>query len=421
MNINQGSSGNARWERTCRSAPWLAPIRLWVVLFIAAIAWPQAPEPARGRGGRGIQPDPAHPIMAIGTPAPDFALPGVDGKIHRLSEYAKAKILAIAWECNHCPVSQIYQGRVRKLYEDYKDKGLALVAINPNNPNSVRLSELGYTDSNDSLPEMKIRAEYRRITWPYLYDGETQTLAAKFGVVATPHIFIFDQDRKLRYQGRIDDNQVESLVKTQDARNAIEALLAGKPVPVADTRAFGCSTKWLSKAIGTGSREEEMKKIQAEPVKLEMAGVEELKKLRVSAPDKVLVVMFWSTKCSACPAVFQDLETTYRMYRQRAFQFVTVSTDAPGDKAAVMAFLQQQYASGPNLQFATDDKAGLQAAFGAKWRLGTPYTIVIAPDGKKVLYEKEGRIDLLALRRTVLANMADTAGYPGNRAYWASK
>ena len=411
--LQNGRQRSQMWRR-------LASIPLWVVLITAAVAWPQAPSTgASGRGGRGIMGDLQHPLMAIGAPAPDFALPGVDGKIHRLNEYGSAKVLAITFECNHCPVSQIYEGRIRKLYEDYKDKGVALVAINHNNPKSVRLNELGYTDLEDSLPEMKIRAQNRHITWPYLYDGETQTLATKFGVVATPHIFIFDQDRKLRYEGHIDDNQVESLAKAHEARDAIEALLAGKPVAVTHTRAFGCSTKWLSKATGAGSREEEMTKIQAEPVKLDMAGAGELKKLRTSAPGKVLVVAFWSVKCPTCAGVFHDLETTYRMYRARAFQFVTVATDAPSDKPAVMAFLQKQYASGPNLQFATNAKSGLQAAFGAKWRAGMPYTVVIAPDGTKVLYEKEGKIDLLALRRTVLATMSDTTGYPGNQAYWA--
>ena len=398
---------------------------LCAFFLTAAIAGAQDPvqTPAQGRGGRGgrgIQPDPDHPIMAIGTSAPDFALPGADGKTHRLSEYASAKLLAIVFECNHCPVSQLYEGRIKKLYEDYRGKGVALVAINPNNPKSVRLNELGYTDLEDSLPEMKIRLENRNITWPYLYDGETQTTATKFGVVATPHIYIFDQERKLRYQGHIDDNQREDLVKSQDARNALDALLAGKPVPVTDTRAFGCSTKWLSKATGAGSREEEMKNIQAEPVNLEMAGVDELKKLRANATSKVMVVTFWSTKCATCAGGFHDLETTYRMYRRRAYDFVTVSTDLPSAKPAVMEFLQKQYASGRNLQFATTDRNSLQAAFGVKWNAALPYTVVIGPDGK-ILYQKEGKFDLLTLRRTVLATMPDTAGYIGNQAYWARK
>ena len=268
-------------------------------------------------------------------------------------------------------------------------KGVALVAINPNNPGSVRLNEEGYTDLEDSLPEMKLRLADRHITWPYLYDGETQKIATQFGVVATPHIYIFDQERKLRYQGRIDDNRNEALVKSQDARAALDALLAGKPVPVENTRASGCSTKWLSKQVGSESRGAEMEKIKAEPVKLDGAGADELKKLRANGSGKVQVVTFWSTKCAACADTFHDLETTYRMYRLRAFTLVTVATDAPADKPAVMDFLQKQYASGANLQSTVDHNA-LQAAFGEKWKANSLFTEVIAQDGT-VIYKSEGK------------------------------
>src|SRR4051812_1571270 len=187
--------------------------------------------------GRGIQSETEFPVLPIGSTVPDFALPGVDGKTHKLSEYTGTKVLAIVFESNHCPVSQLYEGRIEKLYADYRKKGVTLVAINPNNPKTVRLDELGYTDVTDSLPEMKLRARLRGIDWPYLYDGDTQAVSTKFGAVATPHIFLFDRERKLRYQGRIDDNQREDLVKSQDARNALDALLAGRPVPVAETKA----------------------------------------------------------------------------------------------------------------------------------------------------------------------------------------
>jgi peroxiredoxin len=371
----------------------------------------QGQPPARGRG---IQPNLEHPILAIGSPAPDFALPGVDGKIHKLADYSSAKILAVVFECNHCPVSQLYESRIEKLYREYKNKSVAFVAINPNNPKSIRLNELGYTDVTDSLDEMRIRKAFRNIEWPYLYDGETQGVSIKFGVVATPHIYLFDQARKLQYQGRIDDNQREELVKTQDARNALEAMLAGKPVPVTDTNAFGCTTKWMSKATGV---EEEWAKIQAEPVTVDMVGPDDLKKLRANAGGKVLLVNFWSTGCAACESQFFDLETTFRMYRLRAFDFVTVATDPPDKAPAVLAFLKKQYASSPNKQFASADVAALQAAWGAKWQIGTPFTMVIAPDGK-VLYQKEGKIDILDVRRTILAAMPDTRSYIGQQAYW---
>jgi peroxiredoxin len=311
-------------------------------------------------------------------------------------------------------VSQLYESRIEKLYRDYKNKGVAFVAINPNNPKSIRLNELGYTDVTDSLAEMKIRTAFRNIEWPYLYDGETQGVSIKFGVVATPHIYLFDQARKLQYQGRIDDNQREELVKTQDARNALEAMLAGKPVPVTDTNAFGCTTKWMSKATGV---EEEWAKIQAEPVTVDMVGPDDLKKLRENAGGKVLLVNFWSTGCAACESQFFDLETTYRMFRLRAFDFVTIATDGPDKAPAVLAFLKKQYASSPNKQFASTDAAALQAAWGAKWKIGTPFTMVIGTDGK-VLYQREGKIDILDVRRTILAAMPDTKSYIGQQAYW---
>jgi peroxiredoxin len=422
-----------------KSWRFMAPIAVGAIFLAATItfAWPQAQAPdaapaaqgqtpgagpgqgaAPGRGrGRGITVDLEHPVMPIGTQAPDFNLPGIDGKNHTLAEYSKAKILAIVFESNHCPVSQLYEGRIKQLYQDYKDKGMLLVAINPNNASAIRLNELGYTDVTDSLPEMKIRAAYRNIEWPYLYDGVNQAIAIKFGAVATPHIFIFDQDRKLRYQGHIDDNETEPLVKSQDARNAIDALLAGKPVPVETTRAFGCTTKWLSKA---GDVQAEWKKITEEPVKLDMANADALKALRANSTGKIMVVNFWSTKCKDCPQAFTDLETTFRMYRARSYTFTTVSMDNPKNNAAVLTYLQSQYASSPNLQFASTDTKSLESAFGEKWKTNEPFTVVIGPDGK-IIYQKEGKLDILDMRRAVLKNMPDGRAYVGQLAYWNSK
>lgn len=367
-----------------------------------------------GAAAQGIKADSEYPVLPIGSPLPDFDLPGIDGRSHKASELPKSKLLAVVFESNHCPTSQLYEERIQKLHAEYGKKGVAFVAINPNNPKTVRLDELGYTDVSDSMEEMKIRAGARGISWPYLYDGETQATAMKFGAVATPHIFIFDSERKLRYQGRIDDNQREDLVKAQDARNALDALLAGKPVPVAETKAFGCTTKWLSKASGV---DQEWARIQKEPVTVDMVGAEDLKALRANKTDKVTLVRLWSTDCAACTADFFDLETTYRMYRRRAFDLVTISTDPPAKAPAVMDFLKKQYASSPNKQFASADRAALQAAFGEKWNLNAPLTMVLAPGGE-VLYRKEGKIDILEVRRHILAAMPDTSGYIGSKAYW---
>ncbi len=355
-----------------------------------------------------------HPILPIGSPAPDFALPGIDGQIHKLSDYRDSPFLVVMFICNHCPTSQLYEGRVKKLVADYGSKGVGFVAIQPNDPRAILLSELGYTDVSDSLEEMKIRAAYRHFNFPYLYDGETQATARAYGVQATPHVFIFDRDRKLRYEGRIDNAQRESLVKVQDARAALDALLAGRPVAVPHTPAFGCSTKWKSKI---DSQLREMQRVEAEPVNVEMATAEDLKKLRSNPTGKVLLVNFWATWCGPCLTEMPDIETTYRMFRHRDFDLVTVAANYPDEKAGVLKLLQQQHASGRNLLFASEDTYAMQAAFEPKWEGGVPFTMVIAPGGQ-VLYQKQGELDILEVRRIILAHLENET-YVGHPAYWA--
>ena len=360
--------------------------------------------------------DDNHPTLAIGASAPDFSLPGIDGQTHKLADYAAAKVLVIVFTCNHCPTAQLYETRIKKLVADYQGKGVAFVAINPNSPEAVRLDELGYTDVGDDLDDMKIRAAYRHFNFPYLYDGANQAVANAYGPKATPHVFVFDAQRKLRFEGRVDSSQRESLVKTRETRAAIDALLAGRPVAVEHTGVFGCSTKWLSKKA---SRLEYLQKVEAEPVKLGDASAAELKKLRANATGKVLLVNFWATWCGPCKVEFPELLTTWRMYRGRDFDLVTVAANLPDEKPGVVKFLEKQHASTRNLQFASDDTYAMQAAFDAKWDAGVPFTMLIAPGGQ-VLYQKIGEVDVLELRRIILANLPD-ADYLGHRAYWASK
>src|SRR3974377_360108 len=164
-----------------------------------------------------------HPVtLAIGASAPDFQLRGIDGKTHSLADFKDAKILVVIFTAVHCPTAEVYEGRIKKLVADYRDRGVAFVVIQPNSPKALRLDEMAYTDLGDSLEDMKIRAEYRLFNFPFLYDGETQEVARKYGPVATPHVFVFDQERKLRYQGRVDSNPREAYAKVPDAANAID-------------------------------------------------------------------------------------------------------------------------------------------------------------------------------------------------------
>ena len=209
-----------------------------------------------------------HPALPLGSVAPDFDLPGVDGKNHTLAEYQDAKLLAVVFTCNHCPTAQAYEERIKDLVRDYRAKGVAVVAISPNSPAAVRADELGYTDLGDDLDDMKARAKDRGYNFPYLYDGETESASLKYGPVATPHVFLFDRQRVLRYRGRIDDAERLDLVKSRDLRNAMDDLLAGKKPRLKDTKVFGCSTKWAGK---TDANARWLEKVHKEPVTLATA------------------------------------------------------------------------------------------------------------------------------------------------------
>jgi peroxiredoxin len=356
------------------------------------------------------------PTLAIGSTAPDFSLPGVDAKTHNLQEFAASKVLVVVFTCVHCPTAQLYEGRIKKLAADYSDRGVALVAIQPNDPKAIRLDELGYTDLSDSLPEMQIRAEYRHFNFPFLFDGETQSVARAYGPTATPHVFVFDQERKLRYQGRVDSSPREPLAKRQDVRLAIEAVLAGKPVEMAKTPTVGCSIKWAYKQAGG---EEEMARIAKEPVPLEAAGLDQLKALRKNGTGKVLLVDFWATWCGPCTSEFPEFQKMWRMYRKRAFDLVTVSVNFPDEQKGVLKFLNEQHATTHNLIFGTNETYDEMAAFDPSWNAGVPYTVLLGVDGH-VIYQKQGEMDPLEVRRLILANLPDD-DYIGQQGYWSSK
>jgi peroxiredoxin len=394
-----------------------------VVLTVCAAAVLPAGVPAEGRqqgqgqrAGRGIQPS-EYPVLAIGASLPDFSLLGIDGKRHSAKEYAAAKVLAVVFESNHCPASIAYEQRIHDLYDKYRSRGVQIVAINPNNPKAVRLNELGFTDMSDSFEEMKIRAAFMKLPWPYLYDGETQVVSKAFGAVATPHIFVFDQDRKLRYQGAIDDSRAVARVKQRYADDAIDAVLAGRPVGVTESRALGCTTKWLEKSVD--GVEKEMKAIQATEVTMAEADSAALKALRDNATSKkTLLVSFWQVDNKVSQAQFEPLQTTYRMYAgsKRPVDVVTVSTDPAAKTAAVHDYLRRQYATTTNLH-APGGAAEAMTAFGLKWNAAQPFTVVIGPDGK-VLFQRQGAIDIYEVRRHILASIPDEPAWPGIHEYY---
>lgn len=174
--------------------------------------------------------------LAIADPAPDFALPGTDGRGHALADYAAAPVLVLVQTCNHCPYAQAWDGRLSSIQSDYAARGVRVVAINSNDATS---------HPADSFDEMVARAAAQRYTFDYLHD-EDQSVVLALGATRTPEVFVFDGDRRLVYHGAIDDSRDEDGVAAHYLRDALDAVLAGEVPEPAETPAVGCSIKWRS-------------------------------------------------------------------------------------------------------------------------------------------------------------------------------
>jgi thiol-disulfide isomerase/thioredoxin len=340
------------------------------------------------------------PVLPIGSALPAFSLPGVDGKTYTEKSF-KSDILAIVFTCPHCPTAQAYQDRIKKLVTDYQGKGVTIIAINPNHAAAVRLDELAYSDLSDSFEEMKERSKQEKFNFLWLDDGPKQELSHKMGPVATPHMFIFDKARKLRFEGRIDDAERESAATKFDTRVALDALVAGKEPPVTSTRVFGCSVKWADKVSEYAKYKARW---AAEPVTLEKADVATLKAIRANKDSgKIRMINVWATWCGPCITEFDELVEHNLRFRIRPFEMVTIAAEYPDMEGTVKEFLTQKHASMKNYILASSNKDELYDAFESvkNWRGELPYTIIVDEKGE-VIYREKGELDFLAMRRAIV-------------------
>lgn len=355
-------------------------------------------------------------VLAIGSAAPDFALPGTDGKTHTLADFKAAKVLCVIFTCNHCPDSVASAARTERIYQDYKDKGVALVAVNGNNPESLTPDELGYSPFGDSFEEMAPFAKDFGWSFPYLYDGEKQEFTTACGAQSTPHVFVFDAERKLRYTGRMDDGRKPGPVENSHLRDALDALLAGSEVKETVTRSFGCSTKWLFKKNRVAADQAAWEK---KPVTVDDLDAELSKKLRANATNKVRLVNFWSTSCGPCVKEFPDLVDTYRRFQNRPVELITISLDDPAMRPAVSKFLESRHAAlsdrtAPSLEeegrtsnnyhWTGGNPDAMAEAIDGEWSGALPHTVLIAPGGK-ILWRHTGEIDVVEVRRQILKGL----------------
>lgn len=336
--------------------------------------------------------------LSLGSPAPDFRLPGTDEKWYTLADFADKEVLAVIFHCNHCPTAQAYEDRMIQLAKDYADKGLAVIAISPNSPVGTLYGEFGYTDLDDSFAAMQIRARDKGFNFPYLYDGDTQAASVQFGPVATPHCFVFDRDRKLAYVGRLDAHEKPGTGQAEDIRAAIDDLLAGRAVANPQTKTFGCSTKWGWK---TEYKEKVYAEWDARPVRLEKISVAGIQELVQNPSDKLRLLNVWATWCGPCILEYPDLLVTHRMYQGRDFEFISISADKPEHADKALKMLEKMRSPITNYIFDQDDPYALAEALDPEWTAALPYTMLIEPGGK-VVYRHQGMVDILELRRAIV-------------------
>jgi len=197
-------------------------MRAWIALSLGLwlVGWTTEPALAAGKH---------NPKLSLNDAAPAFAkLPSVDGKDYGFADFAKAKVLVIVFTCNSCPYAVDYEERLVAFHKQYCASGdVALVAINSN------------LIPEDSLDEMKKRAEKRGFLFPYLFDQSQQT-AQNYGALRTPECFVLNQERKIVYMGALDDSAKVEEVKQKFWETAVQASLAGRTPETGETAPIGC-------------------------------------------------------------------------------------------------------------------------------------------------------------------------------------
>jgi thiol-disulfide isomerase/thioredoxin len=306
---------------------------------------------------------------------------------------------------------------MEQVYQDYKSKNVALVAVNGNNPASLTPDELGYSPFGDSQEEMAPFAKDFGWTFPYLYDGAKQEFTTACGAQSTPHVFVFDAERKLRYSGRMDDGGRNSgPVPKSYLRDALDAVLAGTAVKEPVTRSFGCSTKWLFKTSNAAADQAAWEK---RPVTVADLDEEISKKLRANGSKNLRLINFWSTSCGPCVKEFPGLVDTGRRFQNRSVEFISISLDPVALRPAVLKFLESRHAAAPgstakslgeqglasnNYHWTGGNPDAMAQAIDPDWTGALPHSVLVAPGGK-ILWRHSGEIDIVEVRRQILKGL----------------
>src|SRR5215468_5841877 len=305
---------------------------------------------------------------ATGKPAPDFTLADLNGKTHALKDY-RGKTVVISFISARCPISNAYKERIRAVADEYSKRDVAFLGVNSN--------------ADESVEEMRAYAAKNNLDFTILKDVGN-VVADAYAAERTPKIYLVDGEGVLRYQGRIDNSQNPRLVKRDDLREALNEMLSGKPVSVAETKALGCLIKRVqdAKAIPAMSPAKTAA-AQAEP-KVGTLKPADFPKFKDSAKGKVLVLNFWATWCGPCVAEFPELVALDAKYRDKGMKLVGITADDAEDvQPKVIPFIKKHHVKFDIVRQDTDDPEEMMNQITKDWNGVIPATFV---------YDKQGNL-----------------------------
>ncbi len=280
-----------------------------------------------------------------GDQMPNFRLKGTDGKIHDSDAYASWPLLAIVFISNHCPVSQSFQEELLLLEKDFAAKGFKLIAVSPNDPQAIPPDELAFSDLGDSYAEMKIRAKDLNYTFPYLYDGLSQDVSQAFGVRVTPHAYLFDANRSLRYSGRIGDSKNPSNRNRQELRQALKALMGGGSPKVEEGPTFGSSIKWKKNRHLVQKINE---RFSRETIVLKHADKRTYAFIRKNVSSRPKLIYVWSSRDENHREDLLKISALHKIYRKRGIEFITACIDGVDEREKTHNILRNTLCSSQN-------------------------------------------------------------------------
>ena len=333
--------------------------------------------------------------MAIGAAAPEFELNDLSGQSHSLKSY-RGKPTIVAFVSARCPISNLYKDRIKAIADDYTKRGVNFVGINSN--------------ADETIDEVRAHAEENKLGFTILKD-EGNVVADAYAAERTPKVYVIDGEGVLRYRGRIDNSQNIRLVKQNDLRAALDELLAGKPVTVADTQAMGCiikrvqdlaQSKTAKPAPGKATQPATAKPAANKPSTTASSAAVNVALLKPAAfadmikksAGKVTIVNFWATWCGPCVAEFPEFVKLDDEYRAKGgVRFVHITADDSTDlKTKVIPFLKKQQSHADQFLQDTEDPQEMIDAVFKEWSGVLPATFVYDKTGKMV-FHRLGIID----------------------------